>query len=84
MELEALIADSEGCWSLRPVVRRLQSWVLRSGVDLRSKDKANLKTSVTDDITAMHVLKCVMTTLDSMLRKADVVLKAPSLCYVSQ
>ena len=79
VELEALIADSEGCWSLRPVVRRLQSWVLRSGVDLRSKDKANLKTSVTDDRTARHVLECVMTTLDSMLRKADVVLKAPSL-----
>jgi hypothetical protein len=79
VECEALIADSEGCWSLRPVVRRLQSWLLRSGVDLRSKDKANLKTSVTDDRTAMHVLKCVMTTLDSMLRKADVVLKAPSL-----
>ena len=79
MECEALIADSEGCWSLRPVVRRLQSWLLRSGVDLRSKDKANLKTSVTDDRTARHVLECVMTTLDSMLRKADVVLKAPSL-----
>ena len=79
VECEALIADSEGCWSLRPVVRRLQNWVLRCGVDLRSKDKVNLKTSLTDDRAARHVLKCVMTTLDLMLRKAEVVLEAPSL-----